>query len=430
MARNFIDLQEVARLLGVTADELSDMRSRNEIYGYRDGNTWKFKVDEVQRVANERGVEVTDEQLSGDASSSAETDGSGIDAELDELSDASDVSDADSILVSDSEGGAPRGKSPSSTVIGKDEKGAKKASDLKLKSDGLDLELAEENSGDPSKLKLAPTPTGSENMADSGSDLQSAENSDALSLDSTDSSDLISSDSLSLSGSDLRLEGDSASGKGDDAAALGSAVDLDFEADENVVGSDVMLTTGDSGISLKSPSDTGLSLVDEPLNLDGSVGDSALELPEEVVPLDVEPTSPDAATELKADDEFLLTAVEDDADEDSDSGSQVIALDSEESYDEEAATMLGSDAVAITEADSEFVDVGTAAVAGAALGPVRMAEVPYALWNVLCLGFVVATLGMTGMMMMDLVRYMWSWGQPVTLNSSIMEFLSDIFGGG
>ena len=122
MARNFIDLQEVARLLHVTPDELSDMRSRNEIHGYRDGNTWKFKVDEVRRVAGERKVEISEEVLSGDAPVPVETTDSGIDSELDELSDVGS-SDNESILVSDSDTG-PGAKSPSSTIIGKDDDAA------------------------------------------------------------------------------------------------------------------------------------------------------------------------------------------------------------------------------------------------------------------------------------------------------------------
>ena len=48
-----IELEEAAQLLGMTADELTDMRSRNEIFGIRDGSGWKFKEQELERVAGQ-----------------------------------------------------------------------------------------------------------------------------------------------------------------------------------------------------------------------------------------------------------------------------------------------------------------------------------------------------------------------------------------
>ena len=54
MAAKLIDIKEAAEILGVTLDQLGDMRSRGEIHGYRDGGSWKFKTDEVERVANAR----------------------------------------------------------------------------------------------------------------------------------------------------------------------------------------------------------------------------------------------------------------------------------------------------------------------------------------------------------------------------------------
>ena len=42
-----IELQDAAEMLGISPEQLTDMRSRNEIFGYRDGSTWKFKVEEI-----------------------------------------------------------------------------------------------------------------------------------------------------------------------------------------------------------------------------------------------------------------------------------------------------------------------------------------------------------------------------------------------
>ena len=52
----FVDLKEAAGILGVSPDELTEMRSRGDIFGYRDGSSWKFKIEEVERVQQERGA--------------------------------------------------------------------------------------------------------------------------------------------------------------------------------------------------------------------------------------------------------------------------------------------------------------------------------------------------------------------------------------
>src|SRR5438045_7285395 len=57
MAGKFVDLNEAAKMIGVSSEALVEMRSKGTIFGYRDGASWKFKVDEVERVNRERGVE-------------------------------------------------------------------------------------------------------------------------------------------------------------------------------------------------------------------------------------------------------------------------------------------------------------------------------------------------------------------------------------
>src|ERR671919_31590 len=58
MATKFRSLEEAAKLIGVTPEELVEMRSRGEIFGYRDGASWKFKHEEIERVIGERGSKV------------------------------------------------------------------------------------------------------------------------------------------------------------------------------------------------------------------------------------------------------------------------------------------------------------------------------------------------------------------------------------
>ena len=466
MARTFIELQEAARLLNVTTDELADMRTRHKINGYRDGATWKFKTDEIKRVAGERGIDLTDAQLQGTADAGP---GSNIDADLNLLTEV-DESTADSVLLSDEELGKS-GSGSSSTIIGaSDEKGGD--SDLQLTDD---LQLSGD-SGKGSDIQLGSDPT-SGSGSGSGSDVQlvpdAGTDSDVKLVAGGSGSDVLSGSDVvgkqdggtasGVDGSDaavdleLDIDGGGSSGTSsppdssdvtlgeEDSSAVGSGgslgtgseVDLDFESDDDddlVLGSDVTLGAGDSGIGLSSPSDSGLSLIEEPLDLSGSNPDASLELPEDVVSLDDATADPDAATQLKADDDFLLTPAEGSDGEESDSGSQVIALDTDENYDEEAVTLLGDAAleIAITEDEGGGGLVAVADVTGPSdhvLPPVQALEAPYSIWNVISLVFIAIFLGLTGMMMTDLIRQIWSWDQPFALNSDLMDWIVSMFEG-
>ena len=52
---NYVSLEEAAKILGISTDDLVEMRSKGEIFGYRDGASWKFKQEEIDRVLDERG---------------------------------------------------------------------------------------------------------------------------------------------------------------------------------------------------------------------------------------------------------------------------------------------------------------------------------------------------------------------------------------
>jgi len=56
MAGKFLSLEEAARRLGVTIDEINRLVDRKELFPMRDGATIKFKVDEIERVAADLGV--------------------------------------------------------------------------------------------------------------------------------------------------------------------------------------------------------------------------------------------------------------------------------------------------------------------------------------------------------------------------------------
>lgn len=51
MARKFVTLAEAAQQLGITPDEVNELRQHGVLYGYRDGTSWKFKPEDVDRAA-------------------------------------------------------------------------------------------------------------------------------------------------------------------------------------------------------------------------------------------------------------------------------------------------------------------------------------------------------------------------------------------
>jgi len=427
MARKLYTVEEAAKVLGVTADTLNDMRLRQEIAAYRDGTNWKFKAEEVDRLLADRGA--------GDSGPT----------EFAELDD-----NIDSILLSEqSLGSAP---STSSTVIGK-------SNEPNAESD---IQIA-----DPSKPADSRRDTSmSDVRLDGGSDIVKPGSGLSAKFDDLDSLDLDlpnpaasgilgGSGPLELAASDLSLDtGDMALGEepkskgSSDLGGLsslsggGSAINLTgADEDDDFVlggtGSDVTLSAGDSGISLLDPTDSGLSLEEAPLELGGSAVES-LELGEDDMILLEEDNDSEGATQLKADDDFLLTPLDESGGEESDSGSQVIALDSEVGdFDESAATMLGSKAPggSLLEEDmgDEFEPAGVGGMTPGMM-PANMLvpatiEAPYSAWNVVSLTFCLLFLIVTGMMMFDLLRNMWSWNEPYRVNSSLMDMIMKWFEG-
>ena len=51
MPAKYLNVKEAAQLVGVSEDEIKKMLERRELHGYRDGADWKFKVDDVERIA-------------------------------------------------------------------------------------------------------------------------------------------------------------------------------------------------------------------------------------------------------------------------------------------------------------------------------------------------------------------------------------------
>jgi excisionase family DNA binding protein len=470
MAGKFVDLKEAAKILGVTADELVEMRSRGEIFGYRDGASWKFKIEEVERVASERSA-------AGKSGS-----GSGVlaldDDEFDNLtgsggprSGASGMSEesVDSVLVSEDVQGSSITRQ--STVIGKSPIGKKaEDSDLKLAS-STDLAGNAPNKGSISGIGSSPALdlSGSDVLALGDSRLGSSLKESGIPGGSSKKGGLKKpagsdvqqpspGDSSILGGVDLVKPGSGTGAMGDaDSVDLdintGSgayALSEDSEDDDEIsldaaelkkgpgTGSDVTYSPSDSGIGIRTPSDSGLSLDEEPLDLGGS-GVDKLELPEDdddVISLEEEVADPDLATQLKADEAFSLSpaSAEGGPDDESDSGSQVIALEDSSAFDQTAATMLNQGAAGALMPEGAFgeampgfdMNAGVMPAAVPGMQPQQYVvtapvETPYSVWNVLGLMATATVLALSGMLMWDVVLNLWSYDSGTTVSTSLME---------
>ena len=427
MAGKFVDLNEAAKMIGVNSESLVEMRSKGAIFGYRDGASWKFKVDEVERVIRERGVDARDSD-SGDinaADDEFENLISGLSSKI--LADkAQEESESGSVLVSEQELGVSA--TGQSTIIGKNKEAERQPSDS-------DLRLADDSSkdllgGGSDKLIEAP-----------GNKLDLASASDVL-----HGSDLNITTGSGTGDMPVAAKAGGSAGMLDDDLKIG---DDDEDSSDSVLdeeirpktgssgkGSDVTLGSGDSGINL-SPSDSGLSLEQEPLDLGGGSGIESLELPEDdEISLEGQAAAEEHPSGIKADNEFLLSAGDSLDEDESDSGSQVIALEDSESFDQDAATMLKADEGGALGADA-FQPMGAeGALEGAAPGVgaaqsvyVQTAgvETPYSVWNVLSLGTVAGMLALSGMMMVDVMLNMWSFEGTNSLSTGLMDVFVSIF---
>ena len=135
MSSELIPLAEAAKILGVSPEKLLEMRSNKQIFGIRDGSSWKFKKSELDRVAEDLGLGAG--QISD------------LDTPIENVSDSMDLLDgSDELLLSDSGSGSMSGSllQDSDEVLLDDAPAAKgkKADDTgkssdKDNSDNLDL---------------------------------------------------------------------------------------------------------------------------------------------------------------------------------------------------------------------------------------------------------------------------------------------------
>lgn len=394
MAQKYYNSAETAKILGKTVDEVKKMLERRELHGYRDGADWKFKVEDIDRMAKS-------------AAPAKPADDEGGDVLLSEAT----LGQSDPGLS-----GTVIGMSGASPIV--------TDSDIRLAESDIQL-------GEPSKTPVPRKKGDSDVKGTKFEELDLGLADDLTLVDSTVAIDERPAAAVSSSTVDL------AGKESDDELVLGGS---------SAPGSDVTIG-GDSGISLVDPSDSGLSL-ETPINL-GAVSDGSIKLAESdllVAGSDVAAGS--SVSAIKADDEFLLTPLEEATDtEGSESGSQVIALEAE--GPEPSAIGAGSGVSMASMLDEDLsappsLELGAAGpLAGApVLGgqPVALAEgaaliQPAASAAETYTGLQIAGLAactfvllFVGMLMYDVLRNMWSWQGAYSVNSALGDSLLNMLG--
>ena len=414
MAQKYYNVKETAQLFGVSEDDVKQMLERRELRGFRDGMDWKFKSEDIERMASERAAK---------ASPADEDEGDVLLSEV-ELGH-SDPGLSGTVI------GAERRKNPATSDI--------RLADSDVKLSGSEIKLAD------SEIKLVDSSVdlGNEKKKPAAAprkDEVASKVSQFEELDLTLDQDLTLDDS-SVAGGPLPSPktGDSAidlSGKnlGDDDMVLGGSG----------TGSDITIG-GDSGISLVDPADSGLSL-ESPLNI-SPAGEESLELGEDDL---LAFSSDTGGSAIKSEDDFQLTPMEEGAEaDDSESGSQVIALDTESEGDD-APTMVASGGSVAAMLDEDLsgdaaMGLGPAPMMGSAGGglevqpdamglgvplmqsAIALPEAPYTIWNIVSLVLCSLILILVGMMTYDLVRNMWSWDGVHPVNNGLMDTILSWF---
>ena len=456
-----IPMDEAAGILGMTEDQVAELRSSNEIFGYRDGATWKFKMSELERVADELGITLNvggsaidsvkgkiDEAVrelglaiedSSDDLSLHEPDSVELleDSSIELFSDSSDDSMSVSVsslklddlklLDEDDDNSLKLGESSAILKSDSDKPaaatGSKKADDsINLSSSsifdseealnfGSSLKLSDDGDkgAEGSDSVLADEPASDDSGSGTGKDIGAGGGDDLLLQVEDDDDELSLEDSAAFDVSD-DLTAQVASSSGDDELLLDdsdSSLDLKLETDDTGIN----LAISESGISLSS---------DEPLELGGSDID-ALQLDDDdddVIMVEEEADADDPT--LMQEDDFNLTPLEESAPV-ADSTSQVIAMeDSAVFTDESAATLIGNDDFEAEVVDDAGFGDGfggdglgddglyeDSALAGAGAAVATVPDISYSKWQLASLGLVATLLLAGSLVAYDLARNLW-----------------------
>lgn len=379
MSGNFVLLEEAAKLLGIAPDALVEMRSRGEIRGFREGSSWKFKMEDIQQAIRNR-QDAGDSDIGSDVSLIADP-GSGSDVKL--VAGRSGTNLGDSQIGSD---------------ISLD-------SSIKIDLDGSDLPL-DAAGGSGLELSLS---EGSDVLEASGLKLSPASGTDKI----------ITGDSDPDIGSDLELADD-------DDLVLGG-------------GSDLALAK-DSGLNLMSPSDSGISLEDAPLDLAANSGISALDLAaDSKVSKGASASGSGSLVNFQQDEEFQLSPSSGDMELEEDSGSQVIELEDSSDFGDAAVALPSDGGMGMGASSGEAVDIfggatpmSAGAGGGMSAGPAAVAvaapDIPLGTVEVVLLMLTLTLMCLCGIMVSDIIVNMWAWNSQSDMTSGFTSAVLSAFG--
>ena len=380
---DLLNLNEAAEILNVTNEELVNFSKNGDIKSYRDGEDQKFKRADLEQFASDRGIQMVDSDL------------------LDLLDDDDEEQDASDATVA----GDPLGLDDDSfSLLDDDMEGDGEDSVLITKQD---LNAMEAATPDPSGDELALAGDGPLELEDSKELF-----ADDMNFDMDDDSTIMAP------GTNVEI-GNASS---DEDTQLGLVEDFGVTDGDLVLGgmdsSDVTLGSEDSGITLESPSDSGILLDGEAVDLADSES-TQLELPS---------AAGGMGLLIEDDNKSFNLGTPDGSEEMSDSGSQVIAISDSVALDDAGMEPVASlDELGGSLDQLDEVSPGENLVPAGIAPPVPV-ELGYSAWVVMCLMMITLVLVLTGMMMTDVVKTMWSWNEGTNLSSSvIMDTIIEMF---
>ncbi|HUG20277.1 MAG TPA: helix-turn-helix domain-containing protein [Planctomycetaceae bacterium] len=465
MAKKYLNLEEAADALGISTGELNKLRERGAVRGFADQSSWKFRTEDIQNYAKTAGSGQQDDSsiLSDDDEPLGESP-SDIRLILDEdLSLDESMADIPSVADSGEESpnfdetqidsnlnlhNIPNASDADQTVLTPSDDDIQLLGDGAIASDDSYINLGDEEVDDEG-LTLASGSSillGGEDESgvaleehDSGITLSPADS--GISLESLDSSINIRLDQNTFS-----LE--------DDGAILGatddSGISLDSDEESSIVGK-----KGDSGnldgtVEMDITDDDDFSLEDTAFEIEATTGSSEYELSgmgadsgdedTSVLLLDddddssaVSPTALGAADVLSDAFDSETFDLADGGDFDDFGGDSDLLMEETVVGDDDDFDDMELDAFAAVDEDFEFDDaeVGDG---GSFTGPVGMGRVPVSQEVELGTGTFVGVLlssifmAVCGLMMVDLIRGMWSYQQLAPYNSALLDMIKSIFG--
>jgi excisionase family DNA binding protein len=228
MAQKFTSLDDAANSLGISKDRLNQLREAGKVRGYRDGSSWKFRADEIEKFASE-GVPTIDPEPSD------------LSLDLDEPLRLDDTDETEQ----------PKASADDATSA--------------AANSGLELDLADDEApaSPPSDLNLEEVdePTVAADVEDEASPAgeKVEEPSDVLALD--DDEDISLADSILLSEAELGAASNRPPSTIIGKADLDLNSDLDLAlGDSDMAGSDVKLAPGSDILSAGSGEDLALEI--------------------------------------------------------------------------------------------------------------------------------------------------------------------------